>query len=181
MFWMVYNIPVYDRLILSLLRHLNTCTMGYTIILWHLKKKFWIRTCLLDPFPYSITETALCMRPSFGWRSFTSWDAKQEMKGLDIAGFFTKRWSNCIRVGTFLWSSKVIVSQLKCLIPSTVSLKMESCSSDASCLISAFILAATSCKTWFEMLDDFTTLLDNDLYDRRVYCLMPAFREGVML
>ena len=81
--------------------------------------------------PYSMTDTARCTKHNRWCLHFKSCEAtKQSRGGVRSVGLLTICNSNDIRVGTFLNSSSLTVSQLKCFTASTESRKTESCESE---------------------------------------------------
>ena len=103
-------------------------------------------TCLAVPFPYSMTDTALCTKHKRWCRHFNSCVAIKHSSGVRSAGLFTSCESSDISVGTFLKSSSLTVSQLNSLTASVVSLRIESLLSELKSFISRLILRA-SCDT----------------------------------
>lgn len=136
-------------------RHnISGCKHWYTLI-WKRKKTSCVEynelkwtdydvfTCLLVPFPWKSIEIALCTRPSFGDRFFSSMEARRQRSGLFCSGCFTNAISRVISVGRLCTSSSHIVSQLKNLTASMSSLSNVSRSTEHKWRISSFTCLAT--------------------------------------
>ncbi len=83
-------------------------------------------TCFAVPFPYIITDIALCARHIRWCLACKSTDATKQSMGTLLVGLGTICFRSAIKVGTFFCNSRLTVSQLKCFTASQVSLRIES-------------------------------------------------------
>ena len=93
-------------------------------------------TCLAVPFPYNITEIALCTKLSWQWRDLRIIEANRQHKGDLPADLPTNRESKLISVGT---CSSSTVSQWKYFTASVESLRIEAVAVELGCFISSRI------------------------------------------
>ncbi len=127
-------------------------------------KKYWCYlTCLLDPFSYSIIETARWTRPIRWCLDFKSSEATKHISGFLFIGLGIRFRRSMTRVGSIFSYSSMTASQWNCFTAVTVSLKIESWTSELSLFISARILRAISTIVDVEEGGVFTIIDARDL------------------
>lgn len=105
----------------------------------------------------------------------------KHIRGTRSAGLFTIVERRDISVGMYLFSSSLIVSQLKFFTASTVSRRMESLSLELRVFISDLIFDAILVITVFDQTGVLARLDASPRYDLRESCLMDIFLDGVRM